>query len=185
VGFLIIVAGPSGVGKTTLCQQIPVDIPQIALSVSCTSRTKRAHEVEGKDYFFMTSAEFEAKIQKKEFIEWTQVHGNYYGIDRLSLEKQLKNGLSVLLNIDSVGAKTISGLFPENVRTIFIEPPSLSTLKERLIARGSESQTALQKRLDRGILELEQASWFEFRIVNEDFSAAYDQLKELIIRLLS
>ncbi len=184
MSLLFTVSGPSGVGKTTLCKRLPLEIPQVRLSISCTTRAPRPHEKDGKDYYFLSPEEFTEGLKQNRFLEWTQVHESYYGTDARLLRKALDSKTSIILNIDSVGAKKIKELFGSQAISIFIEPPSLDVLKERLIIRGTEATDEVQRRLQHGILELQEADWFDYRILNEEFSTAYQNIKQLLLNLL-
>ncbi len=166
-GRLIVVSAPSGSGKTTIAKKILEKFPFIKFSVSATTRPKRNGEVDGKDYFFLTREEFERKIQNGELLEWEEIYGNYYGTLKSVVESALKNGDVLLFDVDVNGAISIKKKFPEDAVLIFIKPPNMETLKERLKRRGTENEEQLRKRIERVPMELEKASYFDYIFVND------------------
>jgi guanylate kinase len=178
--FLFIISGPSGVGKTSLVQAVLHDFPDIQLSVSCTTRSPRKSEVHGKDYFFLSQEEFKIKIHDQEFLEWTQVYNHYYGTTVTFIENCLKENKSIILNIDVQGAQKLKQFFPLHCVTIFIAPPNLKELRERLIRRGTETKEILEQRLKDAKSEIEASSHFNFVIINDTFLTASEQLKNII-----
>ncbi len=166
-GRLIVVSAPSGSGKTTIAKKIIEKFPFIKFSVSATTRPKRDGEVDGKDYFFVTREEFEKKIQNGELLEWEEIYGNYYGTLKSVVEDALKNGDVLLFDVDVNGAISIKRKFPDDSVLIFIKPPNMETLKERLRRRRTESEEQLKKRLERVPMELEKAIYFDYIFVND------------------
>ncbi len=166
-GRLIVVSAPSGSGKTTIAKKILEKFPFIKFSVSATTRPKRNGEVDGRDYFFLTREEFERKIQNGELLEWEEIYGNYYGTLKSVVESALKNGDILLFDVDVNGAISIKKKFPEDAVLIFIKPPNIETLKERLKKRRTEDEEQLKKRLERVPMELEKASYFDYIFVND------------------
>ena len=166
-GMLIVVSAPSGSGKTTIAKKILERFPFVKFSVSATTRPKRNGEIDGKDYFFLTREEFEKKIQNGELLEWEEIYGNYYGTLRSVVEDALKNGDILLFDVDVNGAISIKKKFPDDSILIFIKPPNMETLKDRLKRRKTESEEQIQRRLERVPMELEKASYFDYIFVND------------------
>lgn len=167
-GRLIVVSAPSGSGKTTIAKKIMEKFPFIKFSVSATTRPKRNGEVDGRDYFFLTREEFESKIKNGELLEWEEIYGNYYGTLKSVVESALKNGEVLLFDVDVNGAISIKNKFPDDSVLIFIKPPNIETLKERLKRRKTETDEQIQKRLERVPMELEKAGYFDYIFVNDN-----------------
>ena len=179
---IIVISAPSGAGKTTLCNELQHRKPHIKFSVSCTTRPKRKHEVDGVNYHFLSNQEFTEKVQNNEFVEYENVHGYYYGTLRKTLENALAQQEMVLFDVDVNGAMTIKSNYSENTCTIFILPPSLDDLKKRLIQRGSETEERIDKRLERTAQEIEYKDKFDACIINDDLAIATEELNELITK---
>lgn len=175
-GRLIVMTGPSGVGKGTLVRALLQRHPELYLSVSVTTRIPRPGEVEGKNYYFVTRSQFERMVQEGELLEWAEFAGNYYGTPRQPVLKQIQMGRWVLLEIELEGARQIYETFPEALR-IFILPPSLEELECRLRGRGQDPETAIARRLKRAEEEIASAREFDLQIVNDDFEQALEQLE--------
>ncbi len=178
-GKLIVVTGPSGVGKGTLVQTLLKRHPRLFLSVSMTTRAPRPGEVEGQHYYFVTRDHFETMIRAGEFLEWAEFAGNYYGTPRQPVEKRIEQGQQVLLEIELEGARQIRANFPGALR-IFILPPSLSELERRLRGRSSDSAAAIAKRLNRATEEIAAANEFDIQIVNDDLETALNSMEEAL-----
>lgn len=172
------ISAPSGVGKTTLIRPILTKIPFLRFSVSCTTRSPRAGEIPARDYHFLTGNEFRQGIEARRFLEWAQVHGEYYGTDGDQVDRWLGEGLDVLLDIDVQGARQVRCRHP-SCRTIFILPPSMDALEERLRNRGTESPEQLAKRLEAAHREIREAPWYDFIIVNDVLSDAMADLEAI------
>ncbi len=185
-GRIVIISGPSGSGKTTLCMKV-LDSPRfrgnLVKSISATTRPKRSHEVNGRDYLFMGKEEFEAHIKADGFLEYENVFGNYYGTPRRSVEDLLAKGRNVLLAIDVKGAKTVEKIYPDAL-TIFINAPSMEVLKGRLSERGSENTKDLAIRLKTAEEEMAQAGRYRYAVVNDDLEKAYQRLEGILGREL-
>ena len=179
---IIVISAPSGAGKTTLCNELQRRKPHIKFSVSCTTRPKRKHEVDGVNYHFLSDQEFIEKVQNNEFVEYENVHGYYYGTLRKTLENALAQQEMVLFDVDVNGAMTIKSNYSENTCTIFILPPSLDDLKKRLIQRGSETEERIDKRLERTAQEMEYKDKFDACIINDDLAIAAEELNKLITK---
>lgn len=178
-GRLIVITGPSGVGKGTLVRSLLSRHPELHLSVSATTRSPRAGEVEGKDYYFLTRDRFQEAIADGQFLEWAEYAGNYYGTPRALIEEKFARGQRVLLEIEVLGAKQIQKTFPGALR-IFILPPSLAELERRLRDRGTDSEAAILKRLERAKAEIETCQEFDVRTINDDFEQAMQDLEVAI-----
>lgn len=178
-GQLIVITGPSGVGKGTLVKLLLANHPELSLSISATTRPPRDGESNGKDYFFLSREEFENLIEKGELLEWAEYAGNYYGTPRQAVEDKLQQGESVVLEIEVVGARKVQKSFPEAKR-IFIMPPSLSVLEKRLQNRGKDSPSAIAQRLDHAQTELAAVEEFDHSIINDDLDRALVELEKII-----
>lgn len=178
-GKLVVITGPSGVGKGTLVRSLLERHPEIYLSVSMTTRSPRPGEVEGKDYFFVTPEKFQDLIAGEQLLEWAQFAGNYYGTPRERVEEKVKEGTLVLLEIELEGARQIRASFPGAMR-LFILPPSMSELERRLRDRQSESPEAITRRLNRAIIEIAAAHEFDVQIVNDDFDRALAEVESVL-----
>lgn len=175
-GFLFIVSGPSGVGKTVLCNEIVKRYsPVVVYSISATSRLPRGGETNGQEYFFYKSEDFEAAIKRNEFAEWAFVHGNYYGTPKRFLEENLDAGKHVILNIDVQGAMKIREQYPDSVM-IFISPPSFEELETRIRKRNMDSENSLRHRLDNARKELSYKEQYRHSIVNDNLPLAINEL---------
>lgn len=180
----MILAAPSGTGKTTLCSRLLSDIPELSLSISTTSRAPRGLEKHGSEYFFVSQAEFEASIKNHQFAEWAKVHGNFYGTAKSTIDQVFKKGQAVLLDIDVQGAESLKKSYPHDTFTIFIHPPSLEALEARLRGRGTDSEATIQKRLKNARDEIAEASKFDLEIVNDDLEQCYEELKAAVTAAL-
>ncbi|MGK5086355.1 guanylate kinase [Bdellovibrionota bacterium FG-2] len=181
---LIVISAPSGGGKTTLCMHLLRDFPELTLSISCTTRAPRGQEKNGQEYFFISRAEFEAKIAQGDFAEWAEVHGNYYGTSKAVFEKTLASHRSVLLDIDVQGASSLKKSYGDRCATVFIAPPNIQELEKRLRNRETDSEETIQKRLKNARIELDRQSEFDYRIVNDTLERAYTELNGLVEKLL-
>lgn len=177
---LIVISAPSGGGKTTLCNRLLSDFPELTLSISSTTRKPRGKEKHGVDYFFITHEKFQDAIKKNQFAEWAIVHGNHYGTPKTAIESSLKQNKAVLLDIDVQGAESLRKTYPNQCITIFIIPPDVSSLEKRLKSRGTDSEDTIQKRLQNAKKEMNAASRFDHVIVNDELERAYLELKNLI-----
>jgi guanylate kinase len=178
-GTLLIVAAPSGAGKTTLVSRLMAADRQVKHSVSFTTRAPRQGEVDGREYNFIDVKSFLAMRGRGEFAEWAEVHGNFYGTSRLWLEQRLQEGCDMLLEIDWQGAQQMRRQFPEAV-SIFILPPSLAELENRLRSRNSDSEDVIARRLAGALGEMRHVAEFDFVIINNDLDVALGELKAAV-----
>jgi guanylate kinase len=175
-GKLFVIAAPSGGGKTSLLRALMKNRPSLEFSVSCTTRSPRAHERDGRDYHFITRAEFERLIAAGEFLEHAEVFGNLYGTRRSVVEAALAAGRDLILDIDWQGARQVRERLPEAVQ-IFILPPSRAELERRLRGRGTDGEEAIARRLAESALEMSHWRHFDYVIVNRDFDQALAELE--------
>ena len=178
-GTLFILSAPSGAGKTTLAKALADALPDVAISVSHTTRPKRPGEREGIDYIFVSDTEFLASVEAGEFLEHAQVFGNRYGTSRGAIERLLQQGKDVILDIDWQGARAVKKAMPQ-AKSIFILPPSRDALAQRLAGRGQDSTAVIQQRMRAAISEMEHYKEFDYQVVNDDFAAALADLKAII-----
>ncbi len=176
----IAISGPSGTGKTTLCRELQRKKQEINFSVSCTTRRQRYTEEDGVDYHFISMEEFEEKVNKNEFVEYEEVHGDYYGTMKKPLEDAIRGDRLLLFEVDVKGAKSIQSLYPKNTVTIFILPPNLDDLRKRLRRRGTDSEKRIKKRMDRLELELKEKDWFDYHVINNQIEHASNELIKII-----
>ena len=165
-GLLLVVSGPSGAGKGTICSLLRKELPELSYSVSVTTREPREGEVDGRDYFFKTVAQVKDMIFRGELLEYAQVYGNYYGTPKPYVMNLLNEGKDVLLEIDIQGALQIKKVFPDGV-FIFVVPPSLEELRARIYKRGTDAEDVIEKRLKAATSELSYASEYDYIIVND------------------
>lgn len=185
-GNLIVISGPSGVGKSTLVKQVRTQLPYLEFSVSCTTRAPRAGEVDGRDYFFLAEDEFEAKVQQGEFIEYAGVFAHRYGTLKSEVLNRLRRGADVILDIDVQGARLIrqAALLDEEIahaaQFIMIVPPDIATLEARLSGRNSETPESLKLRLAGAKSELANFRLYDYLVVNDDLDTAAEELISLL-----
>ncbi|MBQ9714618.1 MAG: guanylate kinase [Clostridia bacterium] len=175
---LLVVSGPSGVGKGTLVKALKARRSDVTESVSCTTRPPREGEKHGREYFFLSKEEFLRRIAENDFLEYDEHFGNYYGTPKSFVQEMLKSK-SVILEIDVVGALNTKKAIPESV-LIMIAPPSLEELKRRLTGRGTETQEAIENRLSRLEYELSQKDKYDYTVVNDDLERALKELETIL-----
>lgn len=181
MNLLVVLSAPSGAGKTTLCSRLLRDFPdQLVLSISSTTRAPRGTERNGVEYHFVSREEFKREVDCGEFAEWAFVHGNYYGTSKKILEQNLAQEKSILLDIDVQGAASLRKSFPRQSLLIFISPPSMEELENRLRARGTDGETTIQERLHNARQEMKRKSEFDWVILNDDLERAYFELKQIV-----
>lgn len=178
-GILVVVSGFAGSGKGTLMKKLMTDYDDYALSVSATTRLPRPGEVDGREYFFKTVEEFKKMIAEEEFIEYAQYVSNYYGTPKKYVEEQLSEGKDVILEIEIQGALQIKEKFPEAL-LLFVTPPSAEILKNRLIGRGTEEASVIQKRLERAREEAEGIEKYDYFVINDELDRCALQMHQII-----
>jgi len=186
LGVILIVSGPSGTGKTTVCTRVREEMPELKFSVSCTTRAPRAGEQHGKDYYFLSREEFKHRIDNGEFIEYAEVFSNYYGTLKSEVIDRVKLGEDVFLDIDIQGAMQIrecskrDPLLGTCCEFIFIAPPSLEELEKRLRRRASDSEEQIMQRLGKSKLEISYWKNYDYLVINDILDAAVEDMKSLI-----
>lgn len=177
--LMIIISSPSGAGKTTLCKMLLKNHSFFSFSISHTTRIKRNNETEGNDYYFVSNDNFKKMIDAQEFVEWATVHNNYYGTSKKEINRLLNENKNILFDVNYEGAKNIQLHYPEAI-SIFILPPSLKKLKERLEKRGTENSEQLKVRFKNSIDELNHYKIFNYLVVNDDLNNAFNQIQYII-----
>lgn len=180
--LLLVLSSPSGAGKTTLTRKLLADCTTLRFSVSHTTRSPRANEIDGRDYHFVDRARFQELVARGAFLEWAEVHGNLYGTSVAEIERaQATAGCTGLIfDIDYQGARQIKAKV-EDVTTVFVLPPSMLELERRLRGRASETEEAVQRRFAAARLEIEHYALFDFLVVNDDLSRAFDELRSIVV----
>lgn len=178
-GSMLLVVAPSGAGKSSLVNALLESDPTLKLSISYTTRAPRPGEVDGREYHFVTREAFEKRRDEGDFLEWAEVHGNFYGTSRSWLESQMKDGRDVILEIDWQGARQIQRLIPQAI-WIFILPPSLQTLEERLRKRGQDDEATIQRRVAAAHDELSHIAEANYLVINDLFEAALFELRQIV-----
>lgn len=183
-GKLIVIVAPSGTGKSTMIKRLKEDFPSLVESVSYTTRPIRNGEVHGKSYFFVSREEFLAKKDADEFLEWAEVHGNFYGTSKQFVESCLEEGKHLLFDLDVQGTDSMKNYFGTKANVIFISPPSVEELEKRLRNRGTEETHVINIRLMNARKELLRKNDFDFLIYNDDIEQAYKNLSEITAKIL-
>jgi guanylate kinase len=178
-GLLLLISSPSGAGKTSLSRRLVADHADLTLSISATTRAPRPGEQDGREYHFVDRPTFDAMIERREFLEWADVHEHRYGSPRKPIMAALAQGQDVLFDIDWQGAAMIAESAPADSVRVFILPPSMADLSRRLHARAQDSEAVIQLRLERAYGEIERCEDYDYVIVNEDFDAAYAELAHI------
>ena len=178
-GLLIVISGPSGAGKGTICKSFLERNTEVAISVSATTRSPRNGEVEGVNYYFMSKEDFKKKIMDNDFLEYAEVYDNFYGTPKSNVEELLESGKDVILEIDIQGALKVKENTEEGV-FIFILPPSMEELKARIIKRGSETPESLMKRFKSAYKEINFISRYNYAVVNDEVETAVEKLEAII-----
>lgn len=181
-GVMLVVSGPSGTGKTTLLRRLREEFPDFGYSISCTTRTPRSNEKDGRDYYFISEQTFEQRLTQGFFAEWAKVHDHFYGTPLEPLRKALARGQDMLFDVDVQGAAKLRLVFP-NASYVFLLPPSMEELEKRLRSRGTDDDTSIRRRLKVAEQEIRESHWFDALIVNDDMDRAYDELRSIFIQL--
>lgn len=178
-GLLLVISGPSGAGKGTICKAL-LDKNEFWLSVSATTRNPREGEVDGQNYYFVNKENFIDRINRNDFLEYAEVYGNYYGTPKSSVMQMLNNGKDVILEIDIQGALKVKEAFPEGI-FIFILPPSMEELKQRIIKRGSETPESLMTRFKSAYKEINYVSKYSYAVINDTVEDAVNKIECIVI----
>lgn len=179
-GLMLVLSSPSGAGKTTLCKRLISQNPDLVLSVSATTRAPRPGEVDGEDYDFLDAETFVRRAEAGEFYEWAQVFDRYYGTPKRPVEDALAEGRDVVFDIDWQGARKLAQQAPDDVVRVFILPPSLKLLRERLKKRAQDSDEVIDGRMSRAKAEIEHWAEYDYVVINDDFSRALEKLGEIL-----
>ena len=174
-GLSIVLSAPSGTGKSSICRRLLAACPEVAFSVSYTSRTPRPNEIHGRDYHFISREDFQRRVDEGEFVEWIENYGNYYGTSGKLMKEVLSTGKDLLLDIEPRGAKEIKKQFESGV-FVFVLPPSLEELLHRLKKRGHESPDIIRKRFTQAESELKEVLWYDYAVFNDNLEMAVKQV---------
>jgi len=178
---VVIISAPSGAGKTTMVKHLLSHFPQLEFSVSACSRPKRENETHGVDYYFLTVEEFKQRIQNNEFVEWQEVYPNsYYGTLKTEVERIWAKNHIVLFDVDVLGGINLKNIFKNKAVSIFIAPPSISVLKERLEKRGTENAESLKQRIEKAEYEMKFQSQFDYVVVNDNLQLAIEEITAIV-----
>ncbi len=186
LGIALIVSGPSGSGKSSISREVMKRHPEVAFSISCTTRPPRSGERNGVDYHFLSVEEFRKKIEAGEFIEYAQVHGNFYGTLKSEVEKRVTQGIDVILDIDVQGAAKVhelcrdSEIFRDAAEFVFVAPPSHAELERRLRGRGTDAEEVILKRLENSKLEISHWREYSYLLINDEFEEAVRKFDALL-----
>ena len=180
-GLLFVVSAPSGAGKTSLCRAITDSLENLTHSISYATRRPRPDELDGRDYYFVGQERFKEMIDAGDFAEWAEVHSNLYGTSRRVLDDMMTKGIDVILDIDTQGAKQIKTKYHDAAVFVFIMPPSLDILEERLRNRNSDHEDEIKKRMRRAREEIKDYRMYDYIVVNRDFDRALSELRSIVI----
>ncbi len=183
-GRIIVVSAPSGAGKSTLLRMVKAEIPDLAVTISATTRVPRPGETDGKDYYFLTHQQFLKAIHANKFAEWAEVHGRLYGTYRSEIDTRIRDGATLLLELDVQGMRNIRRLYPDMV-AIFIRPPNMKELEHRLVLRGVNNAKDMMTRLANAENEMAAIGEFDYCIVNDEADHAAEELIAIIRRIAS
>lgn len=183
-GKMIVICAPSGTGKSTLLSRLKLEHPELEWSISCTTRPMRPGEVNGKDYHFIKVEEFEKQIAANLFIEWAKVHSNYYGTSKQFVDEGLKNNKKMLFDLDVQGSDAMKKIYGKEANVIFIEPPSVEELENRLRVRGTDPEHVILERVNNAKKELTRKNDFDYLLLNDEVEKAYAGLNAIVTRIL-
>jgi guanylate kinase len=183
LGSILIVSGPSGSGKTSICKKVCEDLASTVLSLSTTTRDARETEEDGIDYHFVSKSNFMKDISNGNFLEWAEVHDNFYGTSKIKVEESLKKGKTIIFDIDVQGHASIRKEYPNITTSVFITTQDLNTLKERLSGRGTDDNDIIEKRLINAFIEMKYIKEYDYLIINDTFEESIDALKSIAVSL--
>ncbi len=183
-GKIIVIVAPSGSGKSTLITRLKKEFNELVESISFTTRPKRPGENEGKHYHFITVDEFKNKIKENDFLEWAEVHSNFYGTSKKFVQDMLNSGKNILFDLDTQGTDALKKNFGDVASSIFIAPPSIEELEKRLKARGTESEQVIKRRIENAKREMLRQDDYDYKVLNNDLEEAYNQLSKLFKKIL-
>jgi guanylate kinase len=178
--FVVVLSGPSGAGKSSFVSELLAQPLDLVYSVSATTRRRRPHEVEGRDYFFLEREEFRRRVAAGDFVEWAEVHGELYGTLKSQTDAALGAGKNVLLDIDVQGGRSVRSIYPDGV-FVFVLPPSMESLEARLRGRGTDSEERIRLRLENARREIAQVGEYDYAVVNDDLAAAQRRVTSIIV----
>ena len=185
-GKLIIFSAPSGSGKTTIVRRLLQTFPQFEFSISATSRAPRGTEQNGVDYFFLSQEEFRQKVEQNAFVEWEEVYnGTCYGTLKSEMQRIWSKGNIIIFDVDVMGGINLKRIFGNNACSVFIMPPSIEALRERLVGRGTDAMETIEKRIDKASFELTKAPEFDHVVVNDDLDTAVAETEKIIRNFLN
>ena len=179
-GQIFVFSAPSGAGKSTIAEALMERVEGLAYSISHTSRPPRGSEQDGVDYHFVSRSTFREMIEKNAFLEWAQVHGHLYGTSPVAINKQISAGFDILMDVDIQGGRNIKKQSPDSV-LIFLLPPSLETLENRLTARGTDDPSVVKKRMVQASEEIKSCSWYDFIVINDGLENAIHEVRSIIV----
>lgn len=180
-GKVIVVSAPSGAGKTSIVQHLLKAVPELRFSISATTRSKREHETDGKDYYFLSTEDFKAKLANDEFLEWQEVYADqFYGSLKSEVERIWQNNQTVIFDVDVLGGLNIKKFYGDKALSVFIKAPSIEELEKRLRNRGTETPETLKKRLDKAEYEMSFSNQFDEVILNDDLATAQNEMIALV-----
>ncbi|MEA2014246.1 MAG: guanylate kinase [Thermodesulfobacteriota bacterium] len=179
-GLLIVISAPSGAGKTTICKGLMNEFPDLYFSTSYTTRLPRKGEIDGKDYHFISRTDFKDRIEKHEFVEWEKIYGHYYGTSKKDIENLTHKNRDIILDINTKGAINVKSIYPEGV-FVFVMPPSVEVLMERLKKRDSETDDIIKMRFDRAMEEIGENEWYDYVIFNDTIGDSVDIMRSVYI----
>lgn len=180
-GKVIIVSAPSGAGKTSIVRHLLEQVPDLKFSISATTRPKRDYEIDGKDYYFLTPEQFKERLANDEFLEWQEVYTDqFYGSLKSEVERIWSNGQAVIFDVDVLGGLNIKKFYGDEALSVFIEPPTMDELENRLKNRGTENDASLKKRLAKAEYELSFARQFDKIVLNDDLKTAQQEMIDLV-----
>lgn len=180
-GKVIVVSAPSGAGKTSIVQHLLKAVPELRFSISATTRSKREYETDGKDYYFLSTEDFKAKLANDEFLEWQEVYANqFYGSLKSEVERIWQNNQTVIFDVDVLGGLNIKKFYGDKALSVFIKAPSIEELEKRLRNRGTETPETLKKRLDKAEYEMSFSNQFDKILLNDDLATAQGEMIELV-----